>query len=96
VTARRRRLHLLEDALKLQPKPFHLRDLQLHGVELASNQRAQSGAQGGMWSAVKRVHQRLELLKREPEGARAPNEPEPFHAGLIVDSIARRRTARGW
>ena len=85
--------HSLEDLLELLPKPFQLGDLICHGVKLRANQRAKSRAESGVRATVKCAHQCLELLKREPQRAGSTDEPQPLHAGLIVESVARRGAA---
>ena len=87
--------HSLEDLLELLPKPFQLADLKCHGVELRPNQRSKSRTERQVWVTAERTHECLELLKREPQGAGSTDEPQPLHAGLIVQSVARRGAARG-
>src|SRR4029434_121090 len=87
--------HSLEDLLELLLKVFQLGDLVCHGVELRPNQRAKSRTEREMWVTAERTHECLELLKREPQGASSTDEPQPLHAGLIVESVARRGAAGG-
>lgn len=87
--------HSLEDLLELLPKPFQLGDLIGHRVELRPNQRPKSRAERQVWVTAESTHERLELLKWEPQGAGSTDEPQPLHAWLIVESVARRGAAGG-
>ena len=59
--------HLLVDVLELQPKTFQLGDLIRHGVKLCPNERTQPRTQSGLRATIECGHQRLELLKRQPQ-----------------------------
>src|SRR4029450_12304038 len=84
-----------EDLFELLSKPFQLSDLIRHRVMLRPNQRAKPRTKRGVRASVECVHQCLELLERQPEGAGSTDEPQPLHAGLIVESVARRGASRG-
>jgi len=86
--------HSLEDLLELLPKPFQLGDLIRHRIKLRPNQRAKPRTKRGMPASIECVHQCLELLERQPQRAGSTDEPQPLHAGLIVESVARRGASR--
>jgi hypothetical protein len=78
----------LEDLLELLPKPFQLGELIRHRIKLRPNQRAEPWTKRGVRASVEGVHQRPELLERQPQRAGSTDEPQPLHAGLIVESVA--------
>src|SRR5207249_9781951 len=87
--------HSLVDLLELLPQSFQLSDLIRHGVELRPNQCAKPRTESGARASVEGVHQCLELLKRQAQGTGSTDEPQPLHAGRIVESVARCGAAGG-
>jgi hypothetical protein len=76
--------HLFE----LLPKQLELGDLVLDGGELLPNQSQKPRTERWTWRTVQSARQRLQPPKRQPQRACPSNEAQPFHALLIVLSIA--------